>query len=93
MGRHVPAIGQQRHRAEIMAGGDFAHHHQTRKGKDELHPSGIAGMVPAAEIVILVLSDVTVLHGETLARQADVTILRLLATVPPTTILRHCSSG
>ena len=53
MGRHVEAVGKQRHRACEIAGGDFANHHGESQDDDDARAPGIVVMCRAKEIVIV----------------------------------------
>jgi hypothetical protein len=53
MGRHVPAVGEKRHRAEQHAAGDLADHH---RGGQRHHQPGaplVARMRPPQEDVLV----------------------------------------
>ena len=53
MGRHVPAVGNQRHRAEDAARGDFDHHHRGGDGDDQPGPA-LVSLVIVAQVDMLV---------------------------------------
>ena len=53
MGRHVPAIGQQRHRSEDRAGGDLSHHHDDGQHDHEPGPALIMGVLRPEEHVVV----------------------------------------
>jgi hypothetical protein len=57
MGRHVPAVGQQRHRAEDRAAGDLGHHHG--RGQADDHPGA-----PLVAVMRLAQEDVLVRHSD-----------------------------
>jgi hypothetical protein len=59
VGAHVPAVGEQRHRTEQSAGGDFDHHHGERE------PHHLARATLRDRIVQVVDVDVDVVRVET----------------------------
>jgi hypothetical protein len=67
MGRHVPAVGHHRHRAEERAADDLRHHH--RDGQRDHKPGApFVAVVLGAEEHVRVLPglDRMGVHGETL---------------------------
>src|SRR5205085_6747388 len=71
MGRHVPAIGEQRHRAEQDAGDDLADHHD--RGEDDHEPGAalVAGVFGAEkDVVVGPLVEGMGMHGPASARDA-----------------------
>ena len=53
MGRHMPAVGNQRHRAEADAGYDFHHHHDRGERNHQPGAAFVAFMVFAQEDVVM----------------------------------------
>ena len=51
MGRHVPAVGGQRHRSESRAGDDFGHHHDPGENHYQAGPVLVTVMFIAKKIV------------------------------------------